>query len=253
MLPGPVLITGATGKLGRPTATALRAAGHDVRELSRRPGADRVVADLLTGHGLQAALDGVHTVVNLATSQSTDVTMGRNLLAAAETAGVQHLIQVSIVGVDRLPLPYYRAKFELERLVEAGRTPYTIVRSTQFHNLVAGVFAAQRFSPVLLSPAFDLQPIDVRDVSERLVSLTAEGASGRVPDIGGPERRTGRGLADAWRRATGSRKPVVVLRLPGKAFAAYAAGHHLVPGEPYGSITFEAYLASEARRTHAAG
>lgn len=242
--PGVVLITGATGTLGVPTVQALRRAGHDVRPLSRRPGPGRAVGDLRTGAGLAAAHDGVDTVIHLATTATKDLTLTRSLLDEASRAGVGHLVYVSIVGVDQIPLPYYRTKLAAEHLVAGAGVPYTILRATQFHGLVAGLFAAQRLSPVVLAPGFPIQPIEVREVADRLVELVGDGAAGgRASDIGGPEQRTGVDLARAWQRATGSRRPVRSVRLPGRTFAAYAEGHHLVLGEPYGHGTFEDHLA----------
>jgi uncharacterized protein YbjT (DUF2867 family) len=245
LLPGPVLVTGSTGTLGRPTVAALRGGGYDVRSLSRRPGPGRVVADLRTGVGLKSALHGVHTVIHLATTATRDVALGRTLVAAASRADVRHLIVMSIVGVDLVPLPYYRTKLAVERIVESTGLPYTIVRSTQFHDLVTTLFAAQRISPLVFAPAFAIQPIEVTEVAARLVELAAAGAAvGRTEDIGGPQTRTARDLALAWKRATGSRRPIRTLRLPGRTFAAYVVGSHLVPGVPYGKTTFEEYLAA---------
>src|SRR3954465_3950875 len=79
-----ILVTGGTGTLGRPTVARLRAADHQVRVLSRKPGRDRVVGDLTTGTGLAAAVEGADVIMHLATSQSRrDVRQTRNLLAAA--------------------------------------------------------------------------------------------------------------------------------------------------------------------------
>jgi uncharacterized protein YbjT (DUF2867 family) len=129
-----VLVTGGTGTLGRPTVERLRAAGHTVRVLSRRTGPDLVSGDLNTGEGVAAAVDGVDLVVHLATGLGKrDVQQTRNLLAAAPTT--THVLSMSIVGIDRNPLPYYRHKLEAERLVES-RTAFTILRATQFHELL---------------------------------------------------------------------------------------------------------------------
>src|SRR3712207_9298439 len=97
------LVTGATGTLGVPTTARLRAAGHDVRALSRRTGPGLVTGDLLSGDGLAEALDGVGTVVHLATGKD-DVRAARTLLDAAGLAGVEHLVLISIVGIDGIPL-----------------------------------------------------------------------------------------------------------------------------------------------------
>lgn len=245
-----ILVTGATGRLGRPTVAALRAAGHDVRALSRRAGAGLVNGDLLTGQGLAAALAGADTVVHLATGKAGegDVAATEKLLAASADAGVAHLVLISIVGIEDIPLRYYRDKVVIERLVRESGVPWTILRATQFHPFVAEMFTAQRFSPVIFGLTFPLQPIAVEDVAGRLAELADAPPAGRVPDIGGPERRTVRDLARVWTRATGSRRPVVPLALPGRLFGAYAAGHALVPGPEYGRTTFEDALTERVTR-----
>ncbi|TCC21281.1 SDR family oxidoreductase [Kribbella sindirgiensis] len=237
-----LLVTGGTGHLGRPTVIALRAAGHEVKVLSRRAGPDRVVADLTTGEGLAAALEGADVVVHLATSlRGKDAQQTRNLLPAA--AGVKHLVVMSIAGIDRIPLGYYRAKLEVERLVEESGVPYTIQRATQFHALVDRVFAAQRYLPVVIAPKMMMQPIAAEDVAARLTELVGEPpVKGRAPDIGGPERLSVPELAHLWKRAKGSRRPILGARLGGKVFRAFANGEAMVDGPAYGRITFAEHL-----------
>lgn len=241
-----ILVTGGTGTLGRPTVDHLRAAGHEVRVLSRRTGPDLITGDLTTGSGVDTAVDGVDTIVHLATGLGRrDVQQTRNLLRA--TSGSAHVVVMSIVGINRIPLPYYRYKLEVERLVAESGTPYTILRATQFHNLVARIFSAQRFLPLLCAPAITLQPIAVDDVAVRLTELVDQApATGRAPDLGGPERLRLPELARAWAAARGSRRPVVPVRVPGKTYRAYASGAALVDGPPYGSITFGDHLGGKA-------
>jgi len=233
-----LLVTGGTGSLGRPTVERLRAAGHTVRVLSRRTGLGLSTGDLTTGSGISAAVDGVDTIVHLATGLGRkDVQQTRNLLDAAPPA--THVVYMSIAGTDRIPLSYYRYKLEAERLVEA-RAAYTILRATQFHNLLDRVFSLKL--PALFAPAATLQPIAVEDVAVRLTELVAEPVHGRAADIGGPEARPVPELAREWRAARGSRRPVVPVRVPGTMFRAFVDGAALVDGPPYGTITFADYL-----------
>jgi uncharacterized protein YbjT (DUF2867 family) len=243
------LVTGATGRLGRPTVTGLRAAGHDVRSLSRRTGPGLTTGDLLTGAGLPEALDGVGTVVHLATGPrgKGDVDAARALVRAVADAGVGHLVVISIVGIDENPLPFYRDKLAIERVVRESGVPYSLLRATQFHELVEGLLTAQRVLPVLAAPAVPLQPIAVRDIAGRLVELAGSAPAGRVGDIGGPQQLGVPDLARIWARATGDRRRVVPVRLPGRVFAALRAGSALVPGPPYGTTTFAQHLAAGAR------
>ena len=144
-----------------------------------------MTGDLLSGTGLTSAMDGVGTVVHLATGKD-DVRAAATLLDAAGRAGVCHLVLISIVGIDDIPLGYYTQKREVERLVSESGVPHTILRATQFHSFVERLFTAQRWLPVVLAPAFDLQPIAVQEVARRLVELAGGAPAGRVPDIGGP-------------------------------------------------------------------
>jgi len=238
-----ILVTGATGTLGVPTVARLRAAGHDVRALSRRRDPGLATGDLLTGAGIDTAVTGVDTVVHLATGlRRTDVVIARTLLDAARRARVGHLLLVSIVGIDSIPLGYYRDKVAIEQLVAEPGVPHTILRATQFHTLVDQLFSVQRRLPVLLAPSFDVQPIAPSEVADRLVGLASGAPAGRVPDIGGPAVRSLPQLARFWGEARSVRRRVLPARLPGRVFAGYRAGHHLVPGPPYGCISFEQYL-----------
>ncbi len=90
------------------------------------------MADPAPGDGLAGAVHGVDAVVHLASapgrgSAQPDVAATRRLVAAAHRAGVRHLVYVSIVGVDRVPLAYYRAKLAAEGVVRAGPVPFTML------------------------------------------------------------------------------------------------------------------------------
>ncbi len=238
-----ILVTGATGTLGTPTTARLRDAGLDVRALSRKAGPDFTTGDLLTGEGIPEAIAGVDTVVHLATGVR-DVDQAKAAIGAARAADVEHFVLISIVGIEDIPLGYYQGKVAIERALTASGIPHTILRATQFHQFVDGMFRHQKYSPVILAPRFSFQPISTDEVAARLVELVGAAPAGRVADIGGPERRTALDLAEAWKRATGARRPIWSIRMPGKTFAGYAAGHNLVPGSPYGRATFDDFLAA---------
>jgi uncharacterized protein YbjT (DUF2867 family) len=245
----PVLVTGGTGRLGRPLVDRLVNTGRPVRVASRRPGPSRpgveyVRVDVRTGAGLAAAVAGVDAAVACATTNGRgDIAAMRHLLAAASGAGSPHLVYVSIVGIDRVPIPYYRAKLAAEGLLAASGLPWTVLRATQFHDLVTDFFDRQRWSPVLVVPArTDVQPVDTRDVAARLVELVAGPRAGRVPDMGGPLVHSVRELADAYIRARGLRRAVLPVPLPGSAGRAYREGRHLTPEHATGRLTFADHL-----------
>ena len=239
-----ILVTGGTGTLGRPLVTRLRSDGHEVRVLSRR-GPEHPVDLSVGGAALDTALAGVDTVVHCASSpRGGDETAARNLLTAVRRAGVGHVVYISIVGVDRVPFSYYRTKFAVERMIEESGAGWTILRTTQFHDLVAQVLNALSKSPVMPIPsAISDQPIEVTEVALRLAELAAGAPQGRVPDMGGPEIHTFDSLARLFLRARGKRRVVVRVPLWGAAYRAFRAGAHLTPEGAGGKGTFEGYLA----------
>lgn len=237
-----ILVTGGTGTLGRLVTQRLRADGHEVRVLSRHT--PPYAVDLRKGgSGLDAALDGVETVVHCASGPRGDERAAEHLIAAARRAGVGHLVYVSIVGVDRVPLGYYRSKLAVERLVEASGLGWTVLRATQFHDLPATLLGRLAGLPVVLLPAgVSDQPVEVAEVADRLADLAVAPPAGRVPDLGGPEVRSFESLARAYLRATGRRRPVLNVPLFGATYRALREGGHLTPRQALGKGTFEEYL-----------
>ncbi|MEU9984754.1 NAD(P)H-binding protein [Streptomyces sp. NPDC050856] len=235
-----ILVTGGTGTLGRHVTELLRADGHEVRVLSRR--SRPYAVDLVEGTGLGAALAGVDTVVHCASAPRGDDRAARNLVEQARRAGVGHLVYISIVGVDRVPLGYYRTKLAVERLIEESGLGWTVLRATQFHELVLAVLRRSARLPVVLVPAVCDQPVEVREVAARLAELAAGPPAGRVADLGGPRVRTFQELARAYLRATGKRRPVVGVPLFGSVYRALRAGGHLTPRHADGRGTFEDFL-----------
>ncbi|MEV7281458.1 NAD(P)H-binding protein [Streptomyces sp. NPDC093111] len=242
-----ILVTGGTGTLGRLVTERLRADGHDVRVLSRH--AQPYAVDLRAGGpALARALAGVDTVVHCASSpKGGDEEAARQLIEAARAAGVRHLLYISIVGVDRVPFGYYRSKLAVERLVEESGLGWTVLRATQFHDLVLRVLEGAAKLPVMLLPAgVSDQPVEVAEVAARLAALAPAGPAGRVPDLGGPEVRTLPDLARAYLRVSGRRRRVLEVPLAGRAYRGFRAGGHLVPEGADGRVTFEEFLAKRA-------
>jgi uncharacterized protein YbjT (DUF2867 family) len=236
-----VLITGGTGTLGRRVAARL----PDARILSRKPGG--VVGDLVQGTGIDEALAGVDVVIHCASDQRTrhgDARGTRTLVeAAARRDHPPTIVYISIVGIDRIPLGYYRDKLASERVLEASGVPWTVLRTTQFHNLLYTLLTAVK-GPIVPSPTrTSLQPIEVDEVAERLVELASQPAQGRVSDMGGPQVLPFAEIARSYLRAVGKRKALLPLHIPGGIGAALRAGHNCVPEQAVGRVTFAEFLA----------
>ncbi|MFE6909095.1 SDR family oxidoreductase [Streptomyces erythrochromogenes] len=251
-----IVVTGGTGTLGSLVAERLRAAGHDVRSLSRHS-PDHPV-DLQDGAGLDAALAGAEVIVHCASNtrgagKGDDVAAGHLIEAARRAGTVANLVYISIVGVDVVPLGYYQRKLGVERLLEASGLGVTILRTTQFHDLVAMVTDTAAKLPVVLIPkGVPVQPIAVGEVADRLAQLAVPTPSGRVPDMGGPQIRSLPDLARVYLRATGRRRRILPVPLAGKTYAAFCRGGHLAPTHAVGHETF-AQFAAHRGTTRAGG
>ncbi len=239
-----ILVTGAGGQLGAPTLAAVKTAGREAVGTSSSGRDGLLPADLFTGDGLDEALRGVDTVIHCAhTRGARDLRLARNLTAAAQRADVGHLVLISIVGIEDIPLSYYNQRLAIEKIVQASGVPFTLQRATQFHSLIDEFFAAQRHLPVVLTPAARFQTISVLEVAAQLARLAAGLPRGRVTDIGGPERLDIGDMYRQWRTARGGRRPSLQVRLPFlQVFKGFDAGANLVPGEPFGDQTFAQYL-----------
>lgn len=186
-----VVVIGGSGRIGEKLVYNLRQDDYPVVEASPTYGVDAV-----TGEGLAEALEGAEVVVDVSNSPSLDgpsalkffETSGRRLLAAGRAAGVRHHIALSIVGTDGLQASgYFRAKKIQEDLIKASGVPYSILRSTQFFEFIAGVVEDGGLEEVVISPAL-VQPISGLDVAEALADLATSEPRNRTFEVAGPER-----------------------------------------------------------------
>jgi uncharacterized protein YbjT (DUF2867 family) len=252
LVTAPVLVTGGTGRLGRLVVPRLREAGQHVRVLSRhnhetKDGIEHVTGNLLTGEGIESALAEAETIVHLAGASNAkgDDEATRNLVRAASRAGVRHLVYISVIGADRMPLGYFRNKLAAELAVADSGLPWTTLRSAQVHDLVLTLVRGMAKLPVIPIPGgLRFQPVDPDEVAARLVELTLNKPAGLVPDLAGPEVYDIRDLIRAYLQATGKHRVMMPVRIPGKVGRAYRAGENLSPDAVnLGKRTWEDFLA----------
>ena len=261
-MPTIALVTGGTGTLGRRVVPHLRDASLAVRVLSRhsredgaggREGIERVTGDLTTGEGIEAAVEGAEIIVHCAGSSKGDDEKTRNLVRAASRTGVRHLVYISVVGADRVPVVsgvdramfgYFASKLAAERVVAESGLPWTTLRATQFYDLILLVAQQMVKLPVVPIPSgLQFQPIDAGEVAARLVELALGTPAGLVPDLAGPKVYDMAELIRGYLQATQRRRPIIPIWLPGKAAREFRAGANLAPERAVGRRTWEEFLA----------
>jgi uncharacterized protein YbjT (DUF2867 family) len=212
-------IIGGTGTVGRHIVQELRSAGAAVRVLSRHS-PDHPI-DLATGSGLDAGLYGCGVVVDASNGSSRHpepvlVEGARHVARAAQAAGVSHIVCVSIVGIEEVPAGYYRAKVAQERNLRDGAVPVTVVRSTQFHELVASSFAACARWGISPRLGARVQPIAAAETARAVAQVAQDAdrhADGTV-NVAGPEIETAGALARTWAHHEGRRLLPLHVPLP---------------------------------------
>jgi uncharacterized protein YbjT (DUF2867 family) len=246
-----IAVVGATGQIGSYAVAALERAGHEVVPISRSTG-----VDAHSGTGLAEALEGVDAEIDASNNRSQDEaeivdffgTTTRNLLAAEQQAGVRHHVLLSIVGIEHdQRVPHYAGKREQERLVTAGPIPWTVVRSTQFHDLAVTVAGWTEQDGVATIPPLLVQPIAPSDVGEILAEVAVGDPLNAKVDIAGPETQD---FVDMARRTLAARgQDVKLVPTWRSVFDTSMAGEVLLPGPDarIAPTTFDDWLAAGAK------
>jgi uncharacterized protein YbjT (DUF2867 family) len=208
-----IVVVGGSGLIGRRLVSNLRELGHDAVSASPKSGVNAV-----TGEGLAAALEGAQVVVDVSNSPSFEdkavlaffESSTRNLLSAEVAAGVGHHVLLSIVGADGLPdSGYMRAKVAQEKLIKAGKVPYTIVRATQFFEFIEAIGGAGAVGNEIHLPPAMMQPIAAKDVSDELTKIAVSAPIDGTIDLAGPEPIRQDELIRRFFSAKGDQRPVV--------------------------------------------
>lgn len=242
-----IVVIGGTGLIGSKVVANLRQWGHEVIAASPNTGINTI-----TGEGLAEAMNGTDVVVDLANSPSFEdkavmdffQTAGSNLLAAETRAGVKHHIALSIVGVDLMQESgYMRAKLVQENLIRQSGVPYTIVRSTQFFEFLAGITNQATDGNEVHISTVQFQPIASDDVAGFVTQAALAAPINGFIEIAGPERFLASDIIAQYLEKTGDPRKVVA---NGKAvyFGAQISETALVPAGKanLGAISFDKWL-----------
>ena len=245
---------GGTGVVGLQVVAATVAAGHEPVVVARSRG-----VDVATGQGLEAGLRGSQAVIDVSNMSTTRrrrsvaffAAVTERLLTAGRRMDVGHHVALSIVGIDRVDFGYYEGKRVQEELVLSGPLPASVLRATQFHEFAGQVLGRSR-GPVALVPRMLTQPVAAAEVATALVALATGPPAKLAPELAGPQEHQLVDLARQVARATGQRRPVVPVRLPGATGRAMAIGGLLPTGPgPRGQQTFASWLTATGGRAFA--
>lgn len=254
----PILVTGGTGMLGRLVVRELLERGRRVRVLSRKdrpdvpagtpaaPGEPEwFVGDLHSGLGLPAALDGVSAVAHCAVGARGDAQMGAQLLIAAGRAGNPHIVFHSAAGAEAIRSSFYRDRRAMERLLEDGALPWTVLRTAHLHEFIdATLHSAARFPLMRVASDEQFQPVSGVEVAVRLADWATGVIPGHhLPQLAGPQQLTALELAELWLAEHNKTRKVVARKLRGTEHEGWRIGAHLLPAERMvGELTFAEYL-----------
>ena len=253
-----VLVTGGTGFIGPHVVHTLRVADTPVRALVRKPahagrlaawGADLATGDVTDQASLRAACDGVDAVVHLVAiikgrADDFERVMSegtRNVVAAAQEAGVRRFVLASALGLDERTkdaVPYFAAKWEMERAVKESGFDHVIFRPSFVFGSDGGVLPTfirlARLAPLtpIIGPGTQrLQPIWVEDLAQYYARAISEpAAANRTFDLGGPEAVSWNEFWERLKRVLGVRRPSV--HVPFGAMRLQAALTERLPGAP---------------------
>lgn len=243
-----IVIIGGSGLIGRKTTDVLRTSGIEVLAASPSSG-----VDAFTGKGLAEALKGAQVVVDVSNSPSWEATAvmqffqtsTRNLLSAEAAAGVAHHVVVSIVGAERMPgNTYMPAKIAQESAIQAGPTPYTIIRATQFFEFVGAIADSSMVDGTVRLPAIQFQPIAGDDVAAAVARIAVGVPLNTTIEIAGPERKPLEQFVQLLFAAKKDTRPVIT-DPNARYFGAKVDDRSLTPGSQpqLGKIYFEEWLA----------
>ena len=203
-----ILVIGGTGLVGKGVSKKLESMGNEVIV-----GAPSLGINILTGEGLTKALMGTEIVIDLSNSQSPDAqialdffrTAAKNLIGAEKLAHIKHHLVLSIVGTDRAQhIGYLKAKKHQEDAVIESGIPYTIIRSTQFHEHIGTIIDVQGDGKNVHVSTVDYQPIALEDVVDYVVSFALEEPKNKIVEIAGPDRGLMSDFVEGYLREKGA-------------------------------------------------
>lgn len=251
-----VLITGGTGTLGQEITKQLLEKGHVVNILTSKENPEIafftniIQGDLTDASSLKAAVENsdiiIHCASNPRNAQTVDIEGTKNLLSLLDSSTCKHFIYVSIAGVDKSDYPYYQTKYAVEKLIQESGIPYSILRASQFHDLVLyriiQVFDQGIGKPIQIPANMQFQSIDKTDAASAIVKIVDGQPIYNITTIGGPQVLSLETMIQTYFSQLSRNEEIEYIE-PSMAFhQVFTTGINLCPENSVDGIRWEEYL-----------
>ncbi|WP_289057222.1 NAD(P)H-binding protein [uncultured Flavobacterium sp.] len=251
-----VLVTGGNGNLGKYVVEALLKKEIKTVVLTTKTSITTqnniqfFTGDLLENIGLKEAAEDVEVIIHCASNPrnflQTDIEGTKNLLNAVDRNSIKHFIYISIVGIDKSDYPYYQAKLQVENIVANSGIPFTILRTTQFHDFVLNMIKTLdqngKSDSITIPSGLRFQSVAVQEVAELLASIALEQSKGLIKDFGGPEVLHFEEMTKSYLETIQSDKDIVLEIPEDIRHKLFTTGVNLCPENNAGKQTWKEYL-----------
>ncbi|KAF2506944.1 NAD(P)H-binding protein [Flavobacterium zhairuonense] len=253
-----ILITGGNGHLGKQVVDSLLLKGYNPDVLTTKTilsESNRLrffTGDLVENKGLKEATERADVIIHCASNprsfHETDIIGTKNLLETVDKNVTKHFIYISIVGIDKSDYPYYAAKLEVENIITKSGIPFTILRTTQFHDFVFNLIKtleeqnSENDGFMKIPSEMKFQSVAIHEVADLLVSLALEAPKGLLADFGGPEVLSLEKMVESYLKINQKNSEIRLVESEDIRHNLFTTGINLCPNHNLGKQTWETFL-----------
>jgi len=249
-----VLVTGGTGILGSEVVKQLLSLNYGVCVLSSKKnpkvpeGVQLIHGDLVTGKGLKEATENTDIIIHCASNpkdtENVDIKGTQNLLQAIDKDITKHFIFISIINVDKSDYTYYKTKAQVEKMIAGSGIPFSILRTTQFHNYVLAIIKSldKNNGEIVIPDRMRFQSIDVSEAAALLVNLAGSSPVGLLAGTGGPQVLKFERMFKTYLKVLDRHNDLKTKPIEREEYDRYRSANNLWRSNPYGEINWENFL-----------